>query len=120
MRNDIVLDDKTVTRFHAEVSSEGGTYYISDLNSRNGVWINNQRIKGKTPLSLGVPVTVGAYELTLEDDVGTSDLSDLLPAINEGRTVVSTSAVPAQDRSSGSAARGRAPAKPGAVETAAS
>jgi pSer/pThr/pTyr-binding forkhead associated (FHA) protein len=113
-RNDIVLDDKTVTRFHAEVIPEGGTYYIADMNSRNGVWMNNQRIKGKTPLALGVPVTVGAYEVTLEDDVGTSDLSDLVPAGN--RTVVST-AVAAPEKSSGSTSRGRA--APGAVATAA-
>jgi pSer/pThr/pTyr-binding forkhead associated (FHA) protein len=119
-RNDVVLDDKTVTRFHAEVTHEGGTYYVSDLDSRNGVWINNQRIKGKTPLALGVPVTVGAYEVTLEDDVGTSDLSDLVPGA--GRTVISTQMVPAAERSSASTARGRAaapPSKPSPVATAA-
>jgi tetratricopeptide (TPR) repeat protein len=117
-RNEIVLDDKTVTRFHAEVTAEGNAYYISDLNSRNGVWINNQRIKGKTPLTLGVPATVGAYELTLEDDIGTSDLSDLVPAAGS-RTIVSTSAVAVPERSAGSTTRGKAASKPGAVATAA-
>jgi len=125
-RNDIVLDDKTVTRFHAEVTHEGGTYYIADLDSRNGVWINGQRTKGKTPLALGVPVTVGAYELTLEDEVGTSDLSDLVPSA--GRTVMSTQVAPSPDRSSASTARGRAaaqskpspPSKPSPMATAAS
>ena len=143
-RNEIVLDDKTVTRVHAEVTSEGNTYYIADLNSRNGVWINGQRIKGRTSLTLGVPVTIGAYELTLEDDVGTSDLSDLVP-VAAARTIVSTSAIALPDRaglersgsdrsapdrsapartgperSSGSTTRGRAASKPGAMATAAS
>jgi len=117
-RNDIVLDDKTVTRFHAEVIPEGGNYYIVDLNSRNGVWIDNQRIKAKTPLELGVPATVGAYELTLEDDAGTSDVSELVPA--ETRTVVSTAAASAAGRSSASTASGRAAAQPGALATATS
>ncbi|HKB09893.1 MAG TPA: FHA domain-containing protein [Vicinamibacterales bacterium] len=107
-RNEVMLDDKAVTRFHAEVVKEGGTFYISDLNSRNGVWINRQRISGKVPLELGVPVTIGAYELTLEDDVGTSDFSEVLPAGN--RTVVGTATVnPAQERgAAGSTTRGKA------------
>ena len=91
-RNDIVLDDKSVTRFHAEVRAEGSTYYIVDLKSRNGVWMNGQQIKGKAALPLGVTVTVGAYELALEDDVSTGDLGEA-PLAN--RTAVS----PAADRS---------------------
>jgi hypothetical protein len=116
-RNDIVLDDKTVTRFHAEVIPEGSTYYIADLNSRNGVWVDNQRIKGKTPLALGVPVTVGAYELTLEDDIGTSDLSEELPG--SPATIMSTSAVPVLDRASASPARGRSATPTSAAAAAA-
>jgi tetratricopeptide (TPR) repeat protein len=84
-RNDIVLDDKSVTRFHAEVRFEGGAYFIVDLKSRNGVWVNGQRINGKAALTLGVPVTVGAYELALEDDVATGELGELPFA---SRTVV--------------------------------
>jgi Inner membrane component of T3SS, cytoplasmic domain len=114
VRNDIVLDDKAVTRVHAEVTREGGRYFIADLNSRNGVWINKQRISGKTPLDLGVPVTIGAYELTLEDDVGTSDLSAVLP----NPTVVSTAAIPVE-RSSASTSRGRAAAPPASGGSAA-
>ena len=65
-RNDIVLDDKSVTRFHAEVRPEDSTYDIVDLKSRNGVWMNGQQIKGKAALMLGVRGTVGALELALE------------------------------------------------------
>jgi pSer/pThr/pTyr-binding forkhead associated (FHA) protein len=104
-RNDVVLDDKAITRVHAEVTREGGTFYITDLNSRNGVWINKQRISGKTPLELGVPVTIGAYELTLEDDLGTSDLSAVMPVASH--TVVSTAENP-PERSSSSTTRGKA------------
>ena len=68
-RNDIVLADKSVTRFHAEVRPENGSFVIVDLKSRNGLWLNGKQIKGKVPLTLGVPVTLGAYELTLEDDL---------------------------------------------------
>jgi pSer/pThr/pTyr-binding forkhead associated (FHA) protein len=68
-RNTIVLNDKSVSRFHAEVRQEGGAYYVVDLKSRNGIYVNGHQIKGKAALSLGTPVTLGAYELALEDDV---------------------------------------------------
>ena len=78
-RNDIVLDDKSVSRFHAEVRAEGDRYFIVDLKSRNGVWVNGQQVKGKTALALGAPVTLGAFELTLEDDVPTGEFDDESP-----------------------------------------
>ena len=69
--NQIVLEDssKGVSRFHAEIRYQAGAYFIVDLKSRNGVWMNTRRIDEKAELSLGVPVTLGAYELVLEDDV---------------------------------------------------
>jgi pSer/pThr/pTyr-binding forkhead associated (FHA) protein len=69
--NDVVLNDRGVSRCHAEVRAEGATYVIVDLKSRNGIWLNGQQITGKTALALGVPVTLGAYELVLEDDLPT-------------------------------------------------
>jgi hypothetical protein len=68
--NDVVLDDSQngVSRFHAEVRREAGGYVIVDMKSRNGIWVNGRRIKDKAPLALGVPVTIGGFELALEDD----------------------------------------------------
>lgn len=105
--NDVMLDDKRVSRFHAELVRDGGSYFITDLNSRNGVWVNKQRINARAPLELGVPVTIGDYELTLEDDLGTSDLGDLLPAAS--RTMVSTApGAVVEERASASSTRGKA------------
>ena len=101
-RNTIVLNDKSVSRFHAEVRQEGGAYYVVDLKSRNGIYVNGHQIKGKAALSLGTPVTLGAYELALEDDVSTSEFGGE-PAHAAGHTVVSTSASERPGRSSQSA-----------------
>jgi pSer/pThr/pTyr-binding forkhead associated (FHA) protein len=115
--NDVMLDDKRVSRFHAELVREGGNYFVSDLNSRNGVWVNKQRINARAPLELGVPVTIGDYELTLEDDLGTSDLGDMLPAAS--RTMVSTApGAVVEDRASSSSTRAKA-ASSSATSTAA-
>jgi len=109
-RNSIVLNDKSVSRFHAEVRAEGGTYYVVDLKSRNGLYVNGHQIKGKTALTLGVPVTLGAYELTLEDDLSTSEFGDSPPP-SAGRTVVSTSAAEGSRRPNRSATQRMAAAQ---------
>jgi len=106
-RNDVVLDDSLngVSRFHAEIRPEGNSYVIVDLNSRNGVWINGRKIKDKATLSLGVPATVGAFELALEDDAsGTFDGRPAYP-----KTIVSSAAVSDTVRP----ARAPAPARQG-------
>jgi pSer/pThr/pTyr-binding forkhead associated (FHA) protein len=102
-RNDVVLNDKGVTRFHAEVRPEAGSYVIVDLKSRNGIWMNGQQIKGKAMLALGVPVTVGVYELALEDDLSSSEFGGETPLVNH--TVVNPASVSHSDRPSGSATR---------------
>src|SRR6266540_5122932 len=77
VQNDLVLDDRTngVSRFHAEIRAEGGTYTIVDLNSRNGLWVGRRRVQSAV-LKLGSPVTIGACEIVLEDQSGLSDLSE--------------------------------------------
>ena len=68
-----MLNDKSVSRFHAEVRQEGGAYYVVDLKSRNGIYVNGHQIREGGAVALGAPVTLGAYELALEDDVSTSE-----------------------------------------------
>lgn len=49
-KNDFVIDpsDLTVSREHARMTLENGQWYVEDLNSRNGVFVNNQRVFGRT------------------------------------------------------------------------
>ena len=105
-RNDIVLDDSLngVSRFHAEIRAEAGKYFIVDLKSRNGVWMNGQRIKEKAALALGVPVTLGDYELALEDEVSTGDFGEEARQLNQP-TVVTAKSVDRKEGPSRSATR---------------
>jgi tetratricopeptide (TPR) repeat protein len=65
--NDIVLDEptKSVSRVHAELRCEQGRYAIIDLNSRNGIWLNDRQVS-RVDLGPGVAVTIGVYRLSLE------------------------------------------------------
>jgi hypothetical protein len=41
---DIVLTDKTVSRPHARVFTEGGVFYITDMNSGNGTYVQGNTV----------------------------------------------------------------------------
>jgi DNA-binding response OmpR family regulator len=51
--NDVVVDDRWVSRHHAQVRREEGGYVIRDLDSKNGTFVNGQRIAVPTPLADG-------------------------------------------------------------------
>ncbi len=42
--NDIVLSNDQVGRYHASISYQGGVYTLSDNQSRNGTYLNGQKI----------------------------------------------------------------------------
>ncbi len=41
---DIVIDDVLVSREHAEIQQIKSVYFIKDLNSRNGTFVNNEKV----------------------------------------------------------------------------
>jgi DNA-binding response OmpR family regulator len=51
--NDVVVDDRWVSRHHAQVRREEEGYVIRDLDSKNGTFVNGQRIAVPTPLADG-------------------------------------------------------------------
>jgi pSer/pThr/pTyr-binding forkhead associated (FHA) protein len=48
----IVLDDGAVSRHHAQLVGEDGTFFIEDLRSRNGTEVNGARISTRTALNI--------------------------------------------------------------------
>ncbi len=43
--NDIVIDDRTISRQHARIRYEKGAFVIYDLASANGVFVNGERVQ---------------------------------------------------------------------------
>lgn len=58
---DIVLQDALVSRRHAEMrwSTQHSCWVLSDLKSRNGVLVNNQRVAEPTRIDDGVQIQIG-------------------------------------------------------------
>ena len=61
-RCDIFLDDITVSRRHAEVRYQEGGFWVHDVGSLNGTYLNRQRIDNAA-LSSGDEVQVGKFRL---------------------------------------------------------
>ena len=53
--SDAFLDEKTVSRTHARIYEKEGGYYIEDLNSMNGTYLNEERLPAytMTPIAEG-------------------------------------------------------------------
>jgi phosphoserine phosphatase RsbU/P len=70
--NNLVLRDNRASRAHARIVGENGDYFIEDLNSRHGVFVNGQKVK-RHKLTDADRIDFGfqdSYRLvfTLEDD----------------------------------------------------
>jgi pSer/pThr/pTyr-binding forkhead associated (FHA) protein len=63
--NDMVLEDRTVSRNHAEVRFEHGDFHLVDLDSTNGVRVNGRRIK-RHVLRPGDRVHFGSVEFAFD------------------------------------------------------
>ena len=57
----IVLDDGSVSRQHAQIVEEHGLFLVEDLRSRNGTQVNRQSIRGRTELRDGDEIKVCDY-----------------------------------------------------------
>ncbi|MCA8999211.1 MAG: SpoIIE family protein phosphatase [Planctomycetaceae bacterium] len=60
----IVLHNGVVSRHHAQILESHGTFYIEDLRSRNGTYVNGERIEGRTELDDGDEIRLCDVELT--------------------------------------------------------
>ncbi len=60
---EIFLDDVTVSRRHAELARRDDGFYINDLGSLNGTYVNRRRVES-AKLSDGDDVQIGKYRLT--------------------------------------------------------
>ena len=70
--NDLVLNDSSISRFHAVIKLKDSSIFIADRGSTNGIILNDERISQETELKNGDVTTIGRYTLRLEnvDDKG--------------------------------------------------
>lgn len=61
--NDIVIALPVVSAEHAIINWKSGGYFLSDLGSTNGTFLNGTRVQGTVAVNLGDEITVGTVKL---------------------------------------------------------
>ncbi len=67
--NDIVIDNLSVSRQHAVIISSSSGYLIRDLSSKNGTFLNGDRIDSAA-LKNGDSITIGKYQIAFQIPTG--------------------------------------------------
>ena len=66
---EVQVSDPNVSRRHAEVRRDGGSYLLVDLDSTNGIEVNGKRVK-RLELRDGSRFTLGSTEVIFSEELG--------------------------------------------------
>ncbi|MCB0972348.1 MAG: FHA domain-containing protein [Acidimicrobiales bacterium] len=61
----VTLDDTFASQIHARVFAQAGTFYVEDLGSTNGTYLNRQKVQGPQAMKRGDRLQVGNTVLEL-------------------------------------------------------
>lgn len=84
--SDIVLAAGNASRRHARINWDGENLMVTDLESRNGVIVNDEVITRQTVLKAGDSIALGGCELKIEDTdqkIGPSTFDPLAMTVDE-------------------------------------
>ncbi len=66
VNNSIVIDDEFVSASHAALTYRGRAWYVEDLGSTNGTFVNGSQVDGLAPIAFGDEIQIGQARLRLE------------------------------------------------------
>jgi hypothetical protein len=61
----LVLTDDFASSRHARLTNRGGKWYVEDLGSTNGTYLDQQRVQGPLLVGPGQPIRIGQTALEL-------------------------------------------------------
>jgi len=62
----LVLDDDYSSSRHARIYPEAGQWYVEDLGSTNGTFLDGTKVESSMPIPLGAPVRIGQSVIELQ------------------------------------------------------
>lgn len=91
----LVLNDRAVSRQHARIWRDGEQYFIEDLQSKNGTWVNGEALKAahqledgdKIQLAMTVRLLFAVSDATIEVDFDPMRLKSRLTLDRDARRV---------------------------------
>ncbi len=69
----IQILDRSASRFHAEIFPVGGMFFVRDLDSKNGTYVNDDRLGDEELLREGDVIKIGTTELVYESGTALAD-----------------------------------------------
>ena len=66
VNNAIVVDDQFASSQHAVLTFRGRTWYVEDLKSTNGTFVNGSPVEGVVPVGYGDEIQLGQVRFRLE------------------------------------------------------
>lgn len=78
---DVVIAYAAISRYHAQITSDMGRYYVTDLNSANGAYLGNDRLEPSMP-TVWVPgqvLRIGDVFIHLEQTAGVACKAEARP-----------------------------------------
>jgi len=89
--NEISIKDKSVSRKHLKIVKRAKRYYVTDLGSKNGTFIDGKRVTSGKEYEVreGIPIAVGKSFLSVgkaypDDVLAVLDSIDLFKELDEG------------------------------------
>src|SRR5881394_1981597 len=64
----ITLEGANISRKHARILRQGTQFFVEDLGSSNGTYINDRKIAARTPLAPNDTLRVGPYSFRFQAD----------------------------------------------------
>lgn len=80
--NDIVINNMGVSSHHAFISKQNDLFYIEDLNSTNGTFVNDKKISSQQQVTIKDAITIGKHLLQFSKS-GQSDSAALNSQMGE-------------------------------------
>lgn len=65
---DVYLESLAVSRQHARILRQNGSFFIEDLDSSNGTYVNGEKLQQRRPLTEHDMVQIGPYWLALRPE----------------------------------------------------
>ena len=85
----VYIPDESVSRLHAQIVRQQIGYFLSDLNSSNGTFLNGELLAAPSRLSPGDIVRVGAIEMQCDDEIHQKSQQSTIP-LDGASTVAQT------------------------------
>jgi serine phosphatase RsbU (regulator of sigma subunit) len=61
----ICLESQAVSRHHARILCDSGQFFVEDLQSSNGTYVNGKRIRSRVPLTKDDTLQIGPYQFAV-------------------------------------------------------